>query len=57
MNTTVGKIVQQKRREKGMTQEQLAQMIGVSSAAVSKWETASANRTSCCTRLCYDACL
>ncbi len=42
MNTTVGKTVQQRRRAKGMTQEQLAQLVGVSSAAVSKWETASA---------------
>lgn len=42
MNNAVGKIIQQKRRLKNMTQEQLAQLVGVSSAAVSKWETASA---------------
>ena len=42
MNDTVGKVIQQKRRIKGMTQEQLAQLVGVSSAAVSKWETANA---------------
>lgn len=28
-----------KRREKGMTQEDLANYIGVSKASVSKWET------------------
>ena len=42
MNRTVSKIIQQKRRAKGLTQERLAQLVGVSSAAVSKWETASA---------------
>lgn len=42
MEQTMGKVIQTKRRAKGMTQEQLAQLVGVSSAAVSKWETASA---------------
>ena len=42
MEQTMGKVIQAKRRAKGMTQEQLAQLVGVSSAAVSKWETASA---------------
>lgn len=27
------------RREKGLTQEQLAEVMGVSTASVSKWET------------------
>lgn len=42
MEQNMGKVIQAKRRAKGMTQEQLAQLVGVSSAAVSKWETASA---------------
>lgn len=42
MEQGMGKVIQAKRRAKGMTQEQLAQLVGVSSAAVSKWETASA---------------
>lgn len=35
----IGKVIMQKRREKGMTQEELAAFIGVSKASVSKWET------------------
>lgn len=35
----IGKILIEKRREKGITQEELAAYAGVSKAAVSKWET------------------
>ncbi|AFA49912.1 helix-turn-helix domain-containing protein [Acetobacterium woodii] len=35
----IGKIIVAKRREKGITQEDLAAYIGVSKASVSKWET------------------
>lgn len=35
MNT----VIQEKRRELGLTQEQVAQHLGVSTPAVSKWET------------------
>ncbi len=35
----IGKIIAETRRTKGLTQEGLANTIGVSSAAVSKWET------------------
>jgi transcriptional regulator with XRE-family HTH domain len=35
----IGKIIVAKRREKGLTQEDLAAYIGVSKASVSKWET------------------
>lgn len=35
----IGKIIVSKRREKGLTQEDLAAYIGVSKASVSKWET------------------
>ncbi len=35
----IGKIIVTKRREKGLTQEDLAAYIGVSKASVSKWET------------------
>ena len=36
---TIGETVQRLRRAKGLTQGQLAAQLGVSSAAVSKWET------------------
>lgn len=35
----IGQTIAQKRREKGVTQEQVAAAIGVSAPAVSKWET------------------
>jgi len=35
---TMGKRIMQLRKEKGFTQEQLAEMMGVSAQAVSKWE-------------------
>lgn len=35
----IGKVLVKKRREKGLTQEDLANYIGVSKASVSKWET------------------
>ncbi len=36
--TAIGKFITQKRKEKNMTQEQLAERIGVSNKTVSKWE-------------------
>ena len=38
MDTTLGKRIAVLRREKGLTQDELAQKLGVSSQAVSKWE-------------------
>lgn len=38
MNNTLGKRIAALRREKGMTQEDLAGFMGVSAQAVSKWE-------------------
>lgn len=35
----VGRFITQKRKEKNLTQEQLAEKIGVSNKTVSKWET------------------
>lgn len=35
----IGKILMEKRREKGITQDELAAYMGVSKASVSKWET------------------
>ena len=35
---TMGKRIMQLRKEKGYTQEQLAELCGVSAQAVSKWE-------------------
>ena len=34
-----GKFIAQKRKEKNLTQEQLAEKIGVSNKTISKWET------------------
>lgn len=38
MSNTIGKRIAALRREKGFKQEELAEMLGVSSQAVSKWE-------------------
>ncbi len=38
MNETIGSRISKFRKAKGMTQEELANMLGVSSQAVSKWE-------------------
>lgn len=39
MNTTLGKRISSLRREKGLKQEDLAEKLGISAQAVSKWET------------------
>ena len=36
---SMGEIIAKLRKDAGLTQEQLANMIGVSSQTVSKWET------------------
>ena len=38
MNMNIGQTIKRLRQQKDMTQEQLAQLLCVSSAAVSKWE-------------------
>lgn len=38
MNETIGNRIQKIRKEKGLTQEDLAEKLGVSAQAVSKWE-------------------
>lgn len=38
-NTKTGELIRQLRKEKKLTQKQLAELIGVSDKAVSKWET------------------
>ena len=38
MQATIGSRIARLRKEKGMTQEALAEKLGVSSQAVSKWE-------------------
>lgn len=40
----IGATIVNLRREKGVTQEQLARAVGVSKPAVSKWETGSSLR-------------
>lgn len=42
MQLSIGKNIQNKRKNMGLTQEQLATALGVSIAAVSKWETGGA---------------
>lgn len=37
--SATGKFIARKRKEKAMTQEQLAELLGVSNKTVSKWET------------------
>ena len=39
MSLQIGTTVAQARRAKNLTQEALADLLGVSAAAVSKWET------------------
>lgn len=39
MELNIGSVISNVRRGKGLTQEALADAVGVSSAAVSKWET------------------
>lgn len=36
---TTGRFIQRKRKEKNLTQEQLAERLGVSNKTISKWET------------------
>ena len=36
---TTGKFILKKRKEKNLTQEQLAEKLGVSNKTISKWET------------------
>ena len=38
MADTMGKIIRALRRERGLTQEELAGRIGVTAQAISKWE-------------------
>ena len=38
-NRTMGEIISTLRREKGMTQKELADMLNITDKAVSKWET------------------
>ena len=42
MELSIGKNIQNKRKAMGLTQDQLATALGVSIAAVSKWETGGA---------------
>ena len=39
MELSIGKVIYKLRKEKGITQESLANAVGVSVAAVSKWES------------------
>ena len=53
MNETIGNRIAKFRKEKNMTQEELANLVGVSSQAVSKWENdASCPDISLLPRLC-----
>ena len=37
--TKIGKFIASKRKEHGLTQSQLAEKLGITDKAVSKWET------------------
>lgn len=39
MNIDVGQLIKKSRLEKGYTQEELAELVGVKKSAVAKWET------------------
>ena len=39
MQLQIGSIILRARRARGLTQEALAEQVGISAAAVSKWET------------------
>lgn len=39
MSSEIGKTIRRLRREWGLTQEQLAEAVGVTVGAVSKWES------------------
>ena len=54
MNESIGSRIAKYRKAKGMTQEELANQLGVSSQAVSKWENdASCPDISLLPRLCH----
>lgn len=38
MTNDIGKFIQEIRKEKGLTQKELAELIGVSDKTISKWE-------------------
>ena len=51
MQLQIGNIIARARRARELTQENLADMLGVSAAAVSKWETGERHEK----RMCADA--
>ena len=42
--TNIGSYIARKRREKNLTQEQLAERLGVSNKTISKWENGKCSR-------------
>ena len=39
MNENIGSMIRKLRKEKDITQEELAELLGITSQAVSKWES------------------
>ena len=48
MELKIGENIRRLRKEKGLTQEKLAELLNVSCAAVSKWESSDTYRTLQC---------
>lgn len=51
---TLGKKIASARKEKGMTQEMLAEQLGVTRQAVARWETGKAQPTCLCCGSCWE---
>lgn len=47
-NIKIGKLIAKRRKQKGLTQSQLAEYLGVSNKTVSKWENGGAYQIFLC---------
>ena len=56
MENRTGRFIAQRRKELKMTQKELAEKLGVTNKAVSKWETGVSNKRILRNNLCFPAC-